>query len=223
MTECYGVYDSPHDVEFSTYSTKVVVKCNHVSGVNIFYSPGSVLPNWYFRKFSSALNSNYYLASREWNYKSIRPKILVEEFLESSDPLMDYRFLCFDGTVKAVFIDKDTAQDSGLHNPDAVRKVYDPEFNLLPIKVGRNNYDATDLIKPDRWADIIAIAETLSKRFPFCRVDLYNIDGRIVFGEMTFYPGGCCQNVEPQEWDVKFGSYIDLNSKNIVLKRTSEM
>ena len=214
----YGIYNKAEDINFSTLPDRFYLKCNHGSGTNMIYDKNKVFNLEYFReKFNNALKKNYYLQSREWNYKNIVPKIIAEEIIsnEKNKLLIDYRFLCFDGTVKMIFLDIETAATDGSHNPYARRNVYDKDFNILNIKVSREQFNDVQIKKPENFAKMVEYAEILSKPFPFCRVDLYNIDGRIYFGEITFYPGGATQMIEPSEWEVKMGSWIDLNSKKI--------
>ena len=106
--------------------------------------------------------------------------------------------------------------DQGRHKFAYPRNIYDMDFNLLPVRIGRDNYKGK-VEKPENLDRMIQIAARLSQPFPMVRVDLYNVDGVIYFGEMTFYHGGCCQEITPEEWDLKMGSWIDLTSKKIVL------
>jgi hypothetical protein len=220
LTNLYGIYENANDINFDELPDKVFIKCNHGSGANILYDRNKSFNIKKFReKFNYALQQNYYLQSREWNYKDIEPKIIVEEVLgEANESLVDYRFLCFEGEVKLLFIDIETASEDGSHNPFAKRNVYDKDFNCLDIKVVRENYDTSLILKPKNFDQMIEYAERLSKPFPFCRVDFYNIKGTIKFGEITFYPGGATQIIEPEIWELKLGEWIDLNSERIKLK-----
>lgn len=213
-----GVYNDPDDIEFDKLKGRFFIKCNHGSGANIVYDSGEYFDRKRFVKmFKLALKNNYYYQSREWNYKNIAPKILVENFINSPNGLVDYRFLCFDGRVKLVFVDIETAAADGEHNPYARRNVYNSKFELQDFTVGRVAYDPALVEKPHNFHEMIDIAEKLSAPFIFCRVDLYNIEGAIKFGEITFYPGGATQGISSKEWDVKMGSWIDLNSDKIKL------
>ena len=144
----------------------------------------------------------------------------MEKILEDKEnkSLIDYRFLCFNGVVKMIFVDIETAAEDGSHSPYAKRNVYDKDFNYLNIKVKREQFDSSTIEKPINFDKMIEYAEILSEPFPFCRVDLYNINGDVYFGEITFYPGGAKQIVEPEEWEQKMGDWIDLKSNKIKLK-----
>ena len=153
---------------------------------------------------------NYYFQSREWNYKNIKPKILMEKFLETNEPLLDFRFFCFHGEVKMIFVDIDTAAEDGTHNPEAKRNIYDREFNLMNFTVGRENFDTNLVSKPDNFDTMIHYAEKISEPFLFCRVDLYNLNGEIKFGEITFYPGGATQQFSSEEADLEVASWLKI-------------
>lgn len=216
-----GVYDKAEDLEFDKFPAEVFIKTNHGSGRNLIWRRKENFDyENFFQEFNYSLNQNYYLQSREWNYKNIQPKIVVEEIIKDkkNKDLIDYRFLCFDGKVKLLFIDTETVAQDGTHSPHAKRNVYDTDFNLMNIKVSRDHFN-TDLVsKPKNFVEMLKIAERLSEPFVFCRVDLYNVDGEIYFGEITFYPGGATQIVEPEFWEKKLGDWIDLNSIKIKKK-----
>lgn len=208
-----GVYDAAEDVPFSEMDGKFFIKCNHVSAVNAFFDSkkGSDFNRKRFNKeFNEALKTNYYYQSREWNYKNIVPKILVEDFIESHSELLDYRFFCFHGKVKLIFVDIDTASEDGKHNPNAKRNIYDEQFNLQDFTVGRDNFDASLVKKPNNLQLMIEYAEKIADPFIFCRVDLYNNDGEIKFGEITFYPGGGIQQFSTEEADLLVSSWLDI-------------
>jgi len=221
LTKLYGVYDNANDIDFDKLPDKAFIKTNHGSGTNIIWDrhkPFNI--NKFRREFNKALKYNYYWQSREWNYKNIEPKIIVEEVLEDKekDFLVEYRFFCFDGIVKLIFVNIETTLEDGTKNPYFKRNVYDREFNLLDIKTSKDNFDPSLVSKPNNLDKMIEYAEILSKPFPHCRVDLYNVNSKIYFGELTFYHGGACQNIEPPIWEKKMGDWIDLNSDKIILK-----
>lgn len=222
LTKLYGVYDNADEIDFNELPDRVFLKTNHGCGMNAIFDRTMPFDVESFRrKFNSALKHNYFLQSREWNYKNIEPKIIVEEELVDKDSgsLVDYRFMCFDGKVRLVIVDIDTAKEDGSHNPWPKRNVYDADFNLLEIHFGRKSFDPLLIKKPQNFEKMINYAEVLSEPFPHCRVDLYNISGRIYFGEITFYHGGATQNITPEEWQERLGSWIDLGSNKIVLSK----
>lgn len=215
------VFDSVEEIDFTKYHEPVVLKCNKDSGGLVFFDPNDASFDEAVarRHLTRALKGKYYLISREWNYKNIPPKVVVEKVIRDKNGNLpsDYRFFCFDGEPKFMMMDFGVMSDDGHHKFEFPRNIYDLDFELMPIRFGRDNYKG-DVKKPENYERMISIARKLSEPFPMCRVDLYNLDGKIYFGEMTFYHGGCCQEITPEEWDYKMGSWIDLKSLKIVLK-----
>ena len=128
---------------------------------------------------------------------------------------VDYKFFCFDGVVRIVSVELGVALPDGGHNPYSTRNIYNRDFEYLDVRLGRDHFDKTLVSKPKNFDKMIEYAEVLSQLFPHCRVDLYNIDGKIFFGELTFYHGGATQKIEPKEWEKRLGDWIDLNSEKI--------
>lgn len=217
LNECYGVYESVDEIDLERLPGRAFIKTTHGSGTNMLYTRNQGFDRSRFeRVFRKALRENYYYQSREWNYKKVQPRVIVERVLEQHPFLIDYRFMCFEGQVKLILVDIETAAEDGSHNPGARRNVYDTNFDLLDVRIGRDNFDPSLISKPDNLSEMIECAERLSSPFPHCRVDLYNVDGKVYFGEMTFYHGGGCQIITPMEWDLRLGSWIDLESPKIV-------
>ncbi|MCB9411283.1 MAG: carboxylate--amine ligase [Actinobacteria bacterium] len=209
-----GVYNSVEEIDYSHFHGTVFLKTTHGSGSNAIWSEGGTFDRPEFeRRFRKALSQNYYHESREWNYRDIEPKIIAEVALQPSDenPLADFRFLCFYGVCKLLFVDIGTAAPDGSHALGAQRNVYDREFNLLDVAVTRERFDPSLVRRPARLAEMVEIAEKLGKPFPFCRVDLYYVGDSIYFGEMTFYPGGANHTSDPESFEYTMGSWIDLD------------
>lgn len=215
LNELYGVYDNARDIEFSKFHEPVFLKCNHTSGDNVIYDPHKPFDQEDFvKRFNFVLKQNSYVKSREWNYKNIKPKIIAEKVLRDKNgklPL-DYKFLCFDGEPKLLFLDIDVCTEDGKHNAINYRNVYDMNFRLLDMTETRDHKDLDTIKKPENFEKMAEYAAILSKPFAQCRIDFYNIDGKIYFGEITFYHGGGCNNIQPREWDLKIGSWIDINN-----------
>lgn len=216
------VFDSANEIVFSKYDIPVVLKCNKDSGGIVFFDPKDKTFNERIARkhLSRALRGKYYLISREWNYKNIPPKIVVDKEIrdKAGNLPSDYRFFCFDGVPKLLMMDFGVMSNDGHHQFEFPRNIYDMDFNLLPIRFGRDNYKGK-VNKPENFEKMVEIARKLSQPFPMVRVDLYNLDGKIYFGELTFYHGGCCQEITPDRWDYRMGSWIDLNSKKIKRKK----
>ncbi len=213
----FGGLTKAEDIDFDSLPDKFYIKTNHGCGGNICvdkrrgYNRKDIN-----RQINRALKRNYYNQSREWPYKDIKPCIMVEKFIDSGDkPLLDYRFLCFNGEFKYLFVDYDTSDEQGHHKVGAKRNIYSREYELLDYKVGRASFDPSIAPKPLNYEEMIKIAELLSKPFPFVRVDLYNIEGNILFGELTFFHAGGCNIIEPQQFSLILGNLIKLPEEKL--------
>lgn len=211
LNPLYGVYDSVEKINWDKLPNRFYMKANHTSGCNVRCNDISTFDRKKAEKIlSRGMKHDYSLDSREWNYHDIDRKIIAEAIIENKDGsgLIDYRFLCSKGKCEYLFVDIDTADDDGNHRHDARRNVYDKDFNLIDVTVSRPNFDPTLVSKPDNFEEMLKYAEILSGDFPFCRVDFYNIDGKIIFGEITFFHAGGLSKITPREWEVKLGEII---------------
>ncbi len=211
LIPAYGVWDKFDDINFDELPDEFVLKCTHDSGsVFICKDKSKIDKAWLKAKFEKALKGNQYHGGREWAYKDVKGKIVAEKFMvdESGYELKDYKFFCFDGEVKAMFI----ATDRGVEGEDVKFDFFDENFNHLPFKHGHENAKVTPL-KPEGFEEMKEIAKVLSKGLRQVRVDLYNINGKIYFGEMTFYHHCGFVPFEPEEWDYTFGSWIDISER----------
>lgn len=215
LVELYGVWDNARKIDFSTLKSPCFLKCNHTSGTNIIYDRNKEFDKRDFiRTFNFMLKQNYYYGSREWNYKNIETRIIAEKVLRDKEgnlPL-DYKFMCFGGIPKIMYLSKNTCKEDGHHSGEGqMLNYYDMDFNLLDISgAGLKNIDE-EMKKPSTWEEMKTYASVLSAPFLFCRVDFYNVDGRVFFGEMTFYPTGGCQNLQPEKWEEILGSWINIS------------
>lgn len=216
LNELYGVYDDARKIDFDTLPSPCFLKCNHTSGFNLIFDRTKPFDKRDFiRRFNFMLKQNYYWASREWNYKDIPPRIVVERVLrdKSGSLPLNYKFLCFHGVPKIMDLAKDLCGEDGTHTADAKQMInyYDMDFHFLDIaRMGRSNIDEA-VERPATFDRMREYAAILSKPFPFSRVDFYSVDDQIYFGEITFYPSGGCQNLQPREWAFRLGSWINLD------------
>ena len=203
-----GVYDSFGDIDFKTLPQRFVMKCTHNSGGSIICKNKDVFNIEKAKAdIEKQLKKEYYYRCREWPYKNIKPRIIIEEYLDSKDNnLKDYKFYCFNGVPKCLFVTKDRPDDVKLN-------FYDLSFQKMPIKYVYPDYDDVDA-KPECWDKMLEIAGILSKGIPFVRVDLYEENKKIFFGEMTFFPTGGFGMFEPKEWDKTFGNWLKLPITN---------
>ncbi|MBQ7410444.1 MAG: glycosyl transferase [Clostridia bacterium] len=202
-----GVWDSFDEINFEELPEQFVLKCTHDSGGLVIVTDKSKFDKKKAkRKIEHCLKRNYFYNNREWPYKDIKPRIIAEKYMvdESGYELKDYKFFCFDGKAKSMFIATDRSADT-----ETCFDFYDMDFNHLPFTNGHPN--ATKLInKPDKFEEMIKISELLSKDLIHARVDLYNINGKIYFGEITFFHWSGLVPFVPEEWDYKFGEWIQL-------------
>lgn len=207
-----GVYDSVDEIDFDKLPNQFVLKCTHDSGGIVICSDKSKLDIEAAKaKLRRGLKVNYYYQNREWPYKQVKPRIIAEQYMvdESGYELKDYKFFCFDGEVKLLFI----ASDRGSKTEETKFDFFDTDFNHLPFLNGHPN--ATKPIdRPKGFEEMKKIAARLSQGQPHLRVDLYDINGRIYFGELTFYHWSGMTPFEPKEWDYKLGEWIILPSIN---------
>lgn len=203
-----GIYETPDDIDFDSLPNKFVLKVNWGSGQNIICTDKSSFDIESAKRSLSEWmkpHNNHYYHSFEWAYKDIVPKILVEEFIDGVDDVIDYKFFCYDGQPKNMFL----VQNRALGKDKMTLNFFDEEFKPLPFE---RLYKASTLPieKPSMWEEMIDTARLLSKPFAFVRVDFYMIDNQIKVGELTFYPGNGMEPFSPVEWDMIMGSFISL-------------
>lgn len=204
-----GVWDRVEDIEWEKLPNQFVLKCTHDSGGLVICKEKESLDIEGAKcKLRKALKTDYYIGSREWPYKNVKPRIIAEQYMEDeTGELRDYKFFCFDGDVKALFIASDRTKDV-----ETKFDFFDENFNHLPFTNGHPNADVPPS-KPICFKEMKKLASVLSKGIPQVRVDFYEIRGKVYFGEMTFFHWSGMTPFVPEEWDYKFGSWINL-SKN---------
>ena len=185
-----------------------VIKCSHDSGGLIICRDKNRLDVAAARKkIDKCLKKNFYYQSREWPYKNVKPKILIEKYMsdKKQKELVDYKFYCFNGSPKYLYVSE------GLENHATAKiEFFDMAFRSAPFH--RDDYMIfnTKPNKPETFEKMKSIARSLSKGIPFVRVDLYEINGKIYFGELTFTPCGGYMPFNPKEWDEKLGQILEL-------------
>ena len=203
-----GVWDRFEDINFDTLPDQFVLKCTHDSGgLVICRDKKSLDIEAAKKKINDSLRTNFFWVGREWPYKNVKPRIIAEQYMEddTDHELRDYKFFAFDGIAKALFI----ATNRGDEAVDTKFDFYDMEFNHLPFTNGHPNA-TREIKKPAGFEEMKRIASQLSKGIPHVRVDLYNISGKIYFGELTFFHWGGMKIFNPREWDYKFGEWIKI-------------
>ena len=203
------VYDDPSDIDFNELPKKFVMKCNHNSGgLCICKDKNKLNTAKVIEEFKKAFAFDYYLRSREWPYKNVNRKILVEEYVQDGDSpfLPVYKFFCFDG--KPVIIQ--TIQND--KQPNESIDYFDTDWQLLDLRQNFSN-SAIPLRKPTHLEKMLGVVSILSEGIPFIRVDLYVINDEIKFSEFTFFSDSGLERFYPEKWDLELGEMINLPSR----------
>lgn len=210
LNELYAVYNSVDEIDISKLPNKFVLKGTHGSGFNIICKDKENM-NWKKekKKMKRWLRKNYYWRTREWVYKDIKPRIVAEKYLKHPEygDLKDYKIYCFNGEPKLTQVDIDRF---GNHK----QNFYDKNWNFKDIRIWCENDPDNQIKKPKNYADMIRISKILSKPFPHVRVDLYNVDGKIYFGELTFFHQSGMANFIDKDLEIQMGNWVDLSQIN---------
>jgi len=204
LTRLYWASSDPATMPFDDLPQRFVVKANHGTRWNILVKDKrEVSRDALVAQLAEWLRSRYPALHCEWGYRNIAPMALAEEYLSTAagDIPPDYKFFVFGGRVRMIQVDLDrfTAHS---------RCLYDPQWNLLPVVLGYPK--GVGIQRPENLDEMIWCAEQCSGGVDFVRVDLYNVDGRIVFGELTNYPGGGLERITPASFDAELGSWWKL-------------
>ena len=201
-----GVWDRFDEINFDALPQRFVLKCTHDSeGLVIVTDKEKLDMKAAKEKIEASLKQNFYYIGREWPYKNVKPRIIAEQYMEdeTDGELRDYKFFCFNGNPKAMFIASE-------RNTGSVKfDYYDLVFNHLNIKQKYPNAD-TALKKPVNFDKMIELSGVLSKGFPHVRVDFYEVNGHLYFGELTFYHFSGFMPFQPADWDKTFGDWLEL-------------
>lgn len=207
-----GVWDKAEDINFDKLPNRFVLKCNHNSGLGMYIckDKSKLTENQIkaIRKnLAKGLQQDYYLTGREWPYKDVPRKIIAEKYMEDKETgeLRDYKFFCFNGIVDCVMLCLDRSKG------DTKFYFFDRNWNLLRYNVrGKNAPENFMIKKPKNIDKMFDLAAELSVDMPFARIDLYNSNDKIYFGEFTFYPDSGFDNNLLKETDKYFGNLITL-------------
>ena len=203
-----GIYDKFEDINFDKLPQQFVMKCTHDSGGLVICKDKNKLNlKETKKKINKCLKVNYFNCWKEWPYKNVKPRIIIEKYMSNSDSegINDYKFFCFNGKVKLLFIATDRVRE----NEETKFDFYDENFNHLPIKNGHPNAIIPPS-KPINFEKMKKLAEILSTDIPHLRVDFYEINGKIYFGELTFSHWAGMVPFEPEEYDLILGNWIDI-------------
>lgn len=211
LNNLLGVYDSVETIDFQSLPEKFVVKGTHGSHFNIICGDKSKIAwNKELAKLKRWSKINYYWQNREWVYRDLKPRFIVEEYLDDNtgSSLTDYKFFCFNGEPKFCQVIQNRGQNESID-------FYDLEWNHLPFTgLRRIPFADSKIPKPERYELMIELARKLAAPFPFVRADFYNIGGRIIFGELTFFPQSGLGEFTPIEYDKKISDMLQIQPLN---------
>ena len=205
-----GVWERADQIDFDALPSQFVLKTTHDSGALVICKDKSKLDKQAaIKKLDHFMQRRYYDCNREWPYKNVKPRIIAEKYMEDSSykELRDYKFFTFGGVPKVLYI----AQGRGKGEP-TVADFFDMDFNHLPFTI---DHDMAD-VPPDKpvcFEEMKRLAALLSEGTPQLRVDFYEVDGKVYFGEMTFFHCSGMEAFHPQEWDKIFGEWVTLPQK----------
>ncbi|HET8838660.1 MAG TPA: ATP-grasp fold amidoligase family protein [Flavobacteriaceae bacterium] len=207
LNDLIAVYNKASKVDFDKLPDQFVLKGAHGFHFNLIVKNKAQLNRTKARfLLEKWMHKNqYYRGGLEWAYKNVKPKLIAEKYLEEMDKesISDYKFFCFNGKPKFVQIDMDRSSD-------LLRCYYDTSWQKLPVQKGAVKMFENELKKPANFEEMVFLSEKLADRFPFVRVDFYSIEGKTIFGEMTFYPSDGRTAFKPGKYNKIFGEYIAL-------------
>ena len=208
-----GVWEHFDEIDFSKLPNQFVLKCTHDSGSTVVVPDKSTMDMVEAReKLENGLRYNYYYHSYEWPYKSVVPRIIAEKFMfDENNPnvekadITDYKYMCFNGKVRCTFTCTDRRSDDGL-------KVtfFDNDWNQMPFERHYQAAEVGSIPKPVNFELMKKLAEILAYDIPFVRVDFYEINDKVYFGELTFYPGAGMEEFYPEKYDRVLGDWINI-------------
>lgn len=208
LNDLLGVYDNVEEIDIDRLPDRFVLKGTHGSGWNLIVKDKNKV-NWKPWKLimKSWLRQNFYYYGREWVYKDIKPRIICEKFLEDSNKeLLDYKIYCFNGIPKFIQIDVDRFTNH-------TANYYDIEWNEMDFQYDDEN-SGRKIEKPKNLKQMLEISKVLSEEFEHVRVDFYEVDGKLYFGELTFFTASGTGKFNPEKYDEIIGSWLHLDGIN---------
>lgn len=199
-----GVYNTTDEIPWDSLPDKYVLKCNHDSASVILHTSNEEFDRVAaIKSLDKHMSRNMFWYSREYPYRYVVPRIVCEEFLDDNGKApTDYKIMCFNGIPQYVVLDLDRFGDSK-------RDIYDLNWNKLDISTDHKQSDYV-VEKPEKLNEMIELATVLAKGFCHVRVDFYYVNGKIYFGELTFFPWGGPIWFEPDEWNYTLGDLITI-------------
>lgn len=204
-----GVWDDPDEIDFESLPNQFVLKCNHNSAVGMCICKDKTKLNIeeVKEKLRNGLSKDYYLSGREWPYKDVPRKIICEKYMTDSEneDLPDYKIHSFNGIPKVILVCSKRFKEEGLHED-----FFNKNWEKLELKRPNAPNSEQQIPKPKELIEMLEFSEKISKNIPFARTDFYVVDGKIYFGEITFYPASGLESFSPEKWDEILGDWIKL-------------
>lgn len=206
-----GVWNKPEEIEWEKLPNQFVLKTTHGGGnegVVICRDKATFDKEKAIRLLNESLKTDLYTVWREWPYKNVPKRIIAEKYIEprpDTKDLADYKFFCFDGEVKGLFV----ATERQNPNEEVKFDFFDADFNHLPFRQGHDHAKVAPK-KPENFELMKKVAVQLSKGIPHVRADLYDLGNKVLFGELTLYHFSGMVPFEPEEWDKHFGDMMIL-------------
>lgn len=211
VAKCYGVWDKAEDIEWEKLPNQFVLKTTHDGGNNGVFIVRDKLKadrEKIVCGVNKSLHRDTFKLGREWPYKDIPKRVFAEEYLEdASGELRDYKFFCFDGVAKYLYIASERQSGNLKFN------FFDENFTPLDVEQAHPRSEKS-IDKPMAFERMKELAAKLSEGMPEVRVDLYDVNGKIYFGEYTFFSLGGFAPFHPDKWDLIWGEQIHLPKKN---------
>lgn len=201
-----GVYDCVEDIDWSILPDQFILKCTHGSHINIICTDKTKLDiEAAKKKLKRWMKQNLFWYGREWPYKNVKPRIICEKYMvdESGTELKDYKIFCFGGEPKLIVLNYNRFTNTK-------QNVYDTQWNYIDVTLEHPTPQKVNFKKPEKLEEMLKLAGILAKDFPQLRVDLYYVNGKIYFGEMTLYHCSGYAIFQPEEFGEQLGSWIKL-------------
>lgn len=206
-----GVWDDVNDIDFDALPDQFVMKCTHDSGgLEICKDKLTFDFDSAKQRIDKILKQNFYWVSREWPYKNVPPRIIIEKYMQDSETgeLRDYKFFTFNGIPKVMYI------ATGRGTGETYGDFFDMDFNHLDMSIDHKTAPVMPQ-KPHNFEEMKKAAQKLAEGIPQVRVDFYEIDGRVYFGEMTFFHCGGFERFHPETLDGIWGEWVDLPQRSV--------
>lgn len=207
LVKSLGVWDSADKIDFGTLPDKFAIKVNWGCHQNLICHDRTTFDEHQARKtlnFWLLPQNNHYYSFLEWAYKDIPGRIIAEEFLDDGHGLRDYKFFCFKGEPKFLFV------CDGRESETPTFTTYDCDFKRMDIVWGGGALYPEEMEKPAAWDEMLEVVRKLSAEMPFLRVDLYYVGGKVKVGELTCYPGAGWAVPEPYSFNYELGKLLPI-------------